>query len=658
MGFYQNAFNLMRHVYDECKRLNLTPNSPFQSAQDAFQPLTLTSMMENVSGVWKHWDILWPILRENANDPSSPIDFPGKEELFTNRLHPPRPWEYGKLLVKTGINFLEEALAQYTLLEHLVKDFAEHLPPISGSAPRAEHPTQLHRALAAIPDNRPPSQGERALIVDLLDGFGGVLHLAYIALRHINGSDELRRTVTVIDTAVYMAKGLYRDVIGKGYGAIEQFDFADWLREVGCHYPDSTLIRGFYDACFGYRDGNSSTPNMAAGSTLYGCLRLMLDYNGAIMWWMRAGMGDTIAAPIYLLLKERGVKFEFFHKITALHVEGGTVDSINIDVQATPKSGEYDPVFDVKGLPCWPSEALYEQLNEGSAIQQGKFNLESWWTGWKPVAQKRLQKGQDFDLVILGLSIGAFPYVCSELMEKDASGKWANMVRNVETTKTQALQLWMNKPMAQTWDVATSPCLCSYVEPYDTWADMSHLIERENWPANAVHQIAYFCDAYPNGSAAPPFTDTSYPASEQRAAVDLAKRFVNENLATLWPGTRMSDGGFDYNVLVAGQGQTGEQRFDSQFVRVNIDPTELYVLTINGSTEFRLLPGDSQFSNLFLAGDWTLTDPNIGCVEATVVSGRLCSQAICGLPAHIYEAMDDFSGQETAGVLRAGNAPT
>jgi hypothetical protein len=120
----------------------------------------------------------------------------------------------------------------------------------------------------------------------------------------------------------------------------------------------------------------------------------------------------------------------------------------------------------------------------------------------------------------------------------------------------------------------------------------------------------------------------------------------------------MSDGGFDYNVLVAGQGQNGEQRFDSQFVRVNIDPTELYVLTINGSTEFRLLPGDSQFSNLFLAGDWTLTDPNIGCVEATVVSGRLCSQAICGLPAHIYEAMDDFSGQETAGVLRAGNAPT
>jgi uncharacterized protein with NAD-binding domain and iron-sulfur cluster len=41
-------------------------------------------------------------------------------------------------------------------------------------------------------------------------------------------------------------------------------------------------------------------------------------------------------------------------------------------------------------------------------------------------------------------------------------------------------------------------------------------------------------------------------------------------------------------------------------------------------------PGE--FSNLYLAGDWTQCTINAGCMEAATISGMLCSEAISGYP--------------------------
>jgi uncharacterized protein with NAD-binding domain and iron-sulfur cluster len=41
------------------------------------------------------------------------------------------------------------------------------------------------------------------------------------------------------------------------------------------------------------------------------------------------------------------------------------------------------------------------------------------------------------------------------------------------------------------------------------------------------------------------------------------------------------------------------------------------------------------FTNLYLAGDWTLTGLNCGCVEAATMSGLQASQAISGFPANV-----------------------
>jgi len=61
---------------------------------------------------------------------------------------------------------------------------------------------------------------------------------------------------------------------------------------------------------------------------------------------------------------------------------------------------------------------------------------------------------------------------------------------------------------------------------------------------------------------------------------------------------------------------------------VNVDPSQLYVLALPGTTKYRLASGDSRFANLYIAGDWTLSDLNFGCIEATVISAKLASRAI------------------------------
>ena len=47
-------------------------------------------------------------------------------------------------------------------------------------------------------------------------------------------------------------------------------------------------------------------------------MRIFLDYKGAFLYKMQAGMGDVVIAPLYLALKQRGVQFKFFHKVEEL----------------------------------------------------------------------------------------------------------------------------------------------------------------------------------------------------------------------------------------------------------------------------------------------------------------------------------------------------
>ena len=84
--------------------------------------------------------------------------------------------------------------------------------------------------------------------------------------------------------------------------------------------------------------------------------------------------------------------------------------------------------------------------------------------------------------------------------------------------------------------------------------------------------------------------------------------FVRRRLPLLWPGTSSKR---NQPPPTSGQPPATDPKRPKlnlevdRYERVNIDPTDRYVLSVPGSSRHRLRPDASGFDNLFLAGDWT-----------------------------------------------------
>ena len=64
------------------------------------------------------------------------------------------------------------------------------------------------------------------------------------------------------------------------------------------------------------------------------------------------------------------------------------------------------------------------------------------------------------------------------------------------------------------------------------------------------------------------------------------------------------------------------------------------MLSPAGSIGSRLAAGESEWQHLVFAGDWTRTGLDLGCVEATVMSGMQAARAISGSPAEVVGETD------------------
>jgi uncharacterized protein with NAD-binding domain and iron-sulfur cluster len=189
------------------------------------------------------------------------------------------------------------------------------------------------------------------------------------------------------------------------------------------------------------------------------------------------------------------------------------------------------------------------------------------------------------------------------------------------------------------WTVG-STVLTAYAHPDETWSDMSQLIPRETWPpANAPGSIAYFCGPLIDQSPIPPYSDHDFPAQQAALVQQASIAWMEANLPTIWPNAG-APGAFDWSLVDDLSGGTGSARFNSQYWRANLSPAERYVLTVPGSTICRMRAGMSGFTNLYLAGDWTLNGLNFGCIESATMGGLEASQAICGYPTEIVGETD------------------
>jgi uncharacterized protein with NAD-binding domain and iron-sulfur cluster len=354
---------------------------------------------------------------------------------------------------------------------------------------------------------------------------------------------------------------------------------------------------------------------------------MFFTHRGAIFWKMTAGMGDIVMAPLYEVLRRRGVRFEFFHRLDALHLDQHrhNVDAITMGRQVRLADGvdEYQPLSKVLGLPVFPSMPLCEQIQQSEGVDE----LESHFGPRHDVESRVLRRGTDFDRVVLAVSLGMVEVVAQELIEDRP--EWREMVTRVLTIATQGLQVWL-RPDYETLGMPVPAITTSgYIPPIDTFSSMPQTLWAEDWPADDQPQTAaYFCGAL-DVEWPPPADHAAYVEQCRANANADALDFLDHLVGIHLPGA-VGDDGFAWDLVVGVDGRRGAEALATQYLSVNIDPSDRYVLSVPGSDKYRLRPDESGYDNLVLAGDWTDSGLNSGCIESAVLSGLQAANLVIG----------------------------
>ncbi len=641
MGFYENAFRLMRACYAE---LPARRGRRFRQWTDAFTPAPHVGVADTTGdGGWEFWVAHFQGQSGLPGDPIAPGDGPYtvtgylrqvvillRELLRSAKEEKPGPGADGGgggaggvPSAETAIRFAELAAvgALYEATDFVSQAVATWTPELFSDR------------VQTIP---------RRLVEAVADA-------AHRRLAEITACDTpLRRTWHVIDLMLAIVRGATAHGLAldpRGFDAINDYDWREWLRMHGASEAslNSGFLRGIYDLVFAYEDGDVTRPRLAAGVALRGAMRMFFGYRGSLFWRMNAGMGDVVFAPLYEVLRARGVKFEFFHRLRNVGLartrkgERPWVRDLTFDVQARARDvAGYDPLVDVRGVPSWPAEPVWSRLANGAALRRRKPMFEWPWERQR-VATRTVRAGSDFDFVVLAVGGGAVAHVTPELVARVP--RWAAMVRHLKTVPTQTVQLWLNEDL-RTLGWAWPPTHVSgFAPPFDTWADMSHLIPVEG-DAGRVKAVLYACGVLPDAHRSPPTAATVRAA---RAEVrERAIAFLEGHAATFWPGVRGPRGDFRWGLLEPPRGtssatQRAKSRgarasLETQYHAANLNPTDRYVLALPGSIQYRLSPLDVVVDNLTVAGDWTATGLDSGCVESAVMSGMLAAHALSQQP--------------------------
>ena len=104
---------------------------------------------------------------------------------------------------------------------------------------------------------------------------------------------------------------------------------------------------------------------------------------------------------------------------------------------------------------------------------------------------------------------------------------------------------------------------------------------------------------------------------------------MNGELGAYWPHA-VTPAGYRWDFLLAPAEVQGQARFDYQYWRANVDPSERYVQSVAGSSRYRLTTDGSVCRNLYLTGDWIDNGFNMGCVESATLSGLQTARALLG----------------------------
>jgi uncharacterized protein with NAD-binding domain and iron-sulfur cluster len=649
-GFYDNAFKLMRSTYDalnESDALRRPSSHPLATFEKAFTGADELVLYDRQGEDWTSFAFKWP---PNAQAPGGDYPLPDVWELAQRACEwAVAQWHalMGGPAEATGRPRTHRSLTPGWLLD-VTRGLAigagldadrggEHLLHL------ALHYTRAYRTASRLSCHRPPMPGvaklELAAEAAALRVLAGLIARFrdwmwdHVVAEHCEEDAHLRLFFTMFDTFASALAGVSADgVLDHGWGVINDRDLCEWLSAHGARQVTvgatpterSPLLRAVYDVAFAYPAGVLADANAAAGTAMNDLLRLAFTYRGHLFYRMTAGMGDTVFTPLYELLNERGVEFRFFHAVTnlGLSADGRRIEKIEVIPQVELEQPRYDPLITVKRLRCWPSEPLWGQLKDGEELRRRKVNFE---LSDNPLERGplTLRRGAEFDSVVLGIPVGALAGICGQVAERHE--RFAKMLASAATVRTQAVQLWLTKTTPQLgWPYGVEAITTTFVEPMDTWCDMSHLLVREKWGGGARPRgVAYLCGVLDD-------RDEDNATATARVKEN-ARTFMEASASTLWPGSATDrDRTFDWSLLVSSAALRGPARLDAQYWRANTTGSERYVLTPAKSVLDRLAADESGVENLVLAGDWTRNGIDGGCVEAAVTSGMQAARALIG----------------------------
>ena len=608
LGCFDATFRVLREVYDELDRPLTDPDCPIRTWQDAVAPARDVGLADEYAGEWTHF-----VVRFNGND-SLPGE-PGAEDRTLT------PADVASRAIGLLVDFQRAVAAPRARTGVFLSTSPRPETPTSDLDPFLRGAGSMAvAAFLEIVGRVSGAAGDVARGEPSLERLAGLLEAWRDDIRSlVHTRPDLRRTWQLVDLVASSLLGMAADglLADNAWDRIDHLEFVDWLAKHGAapETLSSPIVQGMHDLTFAYEGGDRTKLAFAAGLGLQLAGRMLFDYKGAIFWRMQAGMGEVVFAPLYQALERRGVEFRFFRRLRSLRLaEQNSIRSIDLVRQAEPALGHarYEPLVTVGGLPCWPHRPLNGQL-EGEPGD----DTESHWGSSEGMATETLVAGRDFDVAVLAVSLGMVPVVAAELVARDPA--WKAMVDQIATVATKSAQLWFTASEDDLgWTGPTGVTLSGFGGAFDTWASMSHLLERETWPPTGPPQtVAYLCGAMPD-------TEPAVGEGAVRAAL---RQFLEHQVGSLWPGT-VTTRGFTWEKLWDGEERTGAERLKAQYVRANVDPSDRYVQSIPGSGKYRLAPGNTGFENLIIAGDWTACGFDAGCVEAATRSGVLAARAI------------------------------
>lgn len=629
-GCYDNAFAMLRRCYKELAR---PAGAPLATFKEAWKPA------ESVffgTGLADH-DRLWP-LTVGRNDA-----IPGEGDM------PPSVWDYVQVLLPWVLDCLpgiHPEYPSYAAIAPLWQDQARGLLPallrraqsqgvdaFADFDPQRPDYDRLLRTPPAL-DGPQTSRQRRAWAQPLVVGAEQSLR----ALETAGARDHHPNFLALLDLALAVVRGIIHDGLDRnpqGFSAADDHDLREWLRHHGASPVSlaTPVVTGFYDLLHAYAGGDPARPALAAGAGLRLLLRVLLAHKGALYYTPQADLGEVVFAPLYQLLRRRGVRFRFFHKVKELRVEDDRVSEIRIgrQVELDPGIGDYEPLINVKGLLCWPSRPLHAQIVLGDSPMIQALDFES--AESPEIEEFTLRRGADFDDVILGIPAPALPKICAELVQKYPA--WQQALAHADSTAVQGAQLWLSPTWAQLAGHATA--IHAGTLPgaqLPRWANRSANVRLEQWPRE--YMPATICAL--DGPLPDPAPGKQTSGREQLR--ETVWTWLKSHPRRLWPEASLSaTRELNWELLVDTHGRTGDHRLAAQHCWSLTAPTDRATLTLPGHTRHRLRADHSGLKNLLLAGDW-LAD-GLGVAESAVLTGFQASRALCGHPQVIPGEADD-----------------